>query len=220
MKRHKAKEKPVLFGAEMVRAIMECRKTQTRRIINKLNGFGDITEFKVSDTRGYDWTFRNKRMLWNDLRHDELMAACPWGKPGERLWVREAWQPWQLNGDPAVLYRADKAILPCEEASKYQVFAAELPWKPSIHMPRWACRLMLEITGIRVERIQDISEDDAIAEGCKAEYHEIPDSPFSPGEIAGHSAFEDFASLWHEAYPDSWDRNDWVWVIDFKKVGE
>jgi len=93
MKGFNMKERPILFSAAMVKAILEGRKTQTRRVIKKLLGKGVITEFGKSDILVYDWQFRDKRGQWNDITHTKLLKMCPYGKVGDRLWVRETFQP-------------------------------------------------------------------------------------------------------------------------------
>jgi hypothetical protein len=190
-----AKERPILFSALMVRAILEGRKTQTRRVVNKLVGFGPITEFGATDTRGYDWAFRDKRRLWNDIRRGQLREACPYGQPGDQLWVRETWNcadySTRHQRRENVRYRATDG--------------EELRWRSPIHMPRWASRILLEIVSVRVERLQEIRERDCDAEGLE---------PIEM-EMRPH-----FRSLWESINgPGSWETNPWVWVIEFRRVG-
>ena len=166
------RELPILFQGPMVRGILEGIKTNTRRPINRLLGFGKITEFGPSDTPGYDWHFRDRRVLWNDLNTAQVLAACPYGQPGDRLWVRETWSLFG-NSDPGWLgYRATypddfpphvERVPPNLQALKEMGYR----WQPSIHMPRWASRIDLEVLGIKLERVQDISKEDAKAEGLK-----------------------------------------------------
>lgn len=187
------KERPILFSGEMVRAILEGRKTQTRRPLTRLKGYRSITEFQASDTAGYDYTFRRPDLCWCDYRIDELLGLCPFGQSGDQLWVRETFTEAQKGG---YLFKAD---------GTNKQLGVWWGWKPSIHMPRRASRIKLEITGVRVERIRDISCEDAIAEGMNPQDSEFP----------VRMMFED---LWHESYPDSWTLNDWVWVIEFRKI--
>jgi hypothetical protein len=137
-----------------------------------------------------------------------LACHCPYGNLGDRLWVRETFS-YEENG-PRIWYWADGniAAFNCERPR---------PIKPSIHMPRWASRITLEITGVRVERLQDISYDDAIAEGC-----EQRTTCINPGKgVYSHvnEPQDDFSRLWKSINgAESWDANPWVWVIEFKRV--
>ncbi len=130
------------------------------------------------------------------------LCKCPYGQVGYRIWVRETWAKDIPANDKAV-YRADG------ELTGTQFGLRRLPkWKPSIHMPRWASRITLEITGVRVERLQDISEDDALAQGADYEWHGLP-----VGQV------EDFKRQWIADYGiDGLTANPWVWVIEFKRV--
>lgn len=160
------KERPILFQGEMVRAILEGRKTMTRRVIK-------LAEFKeCNDVPGSDWYFRSKSGIWSDVSTAQLIAKyCPFGQVGDRLWVRETWKCEELNtGLDGVRYQADNAFVSIQnsiEASDLwgEAYREGNQWRPSIFMPRWASRINLEITKVRVERVQDISEADAKAEG-------------------------------------------------------
>jgi hypothetical protein len=176
-------ERPILFSAPMVRAILSGTKTQTRRVV------------------------KGMALLW--LRPDgftpEFTALpenglCPYGQPGDRLWVREAWRAWP----DGVAYRADISDADLADA-------VHAPWRPSIHMHRAASRITLEITAVRVERLQDISEADAKAEGVTRPVPMLDDDP---------STYVDaFGDLWASINgPGSWDSNPWVWVIEFRRV--
>ena len=155
-------------------------------------------------------------------RRLDRWIACPYGQPGDRLWVRETWQsvpfgphrdwpgcpdlrpqkPSEWNRTAVVIWRAD-GEMPGPEI-----------WSPSIHMPRWASRITLEITGVRVERLQDISEDDAAAEGVGPGY-----VPNSLGSTTCVGCRPMFARVWRDINgPDSWAANPWVWVIEFKRI--
>jgi len=199
------KERPIIFNGEMVRAILDGKKTQTRRVIKLL---------PKSNEKIYT-------------------KCCPYGKPGDRLWVRETWayeqweestteyvtkemaldagnanlEGWAIEGPPIqrekIFYRA---------TDKYNG-----KWKPSIFMPRWASRITLEIRDIRIERIQDITPADALAEGIEYERH---------GKGLGDACDEIrilqvFQKLWDEINEKrgfGWNENPWVFVISFKKV--
>lgn len=213
------KERPILFSAPMVRAILEGRKTQTRRAVKLPFGRGMLTQ----DV----W-----RPFHPDSEHDrEVMPLwCPYGVHGDRLWVRETWaRTWGEDDAPlgSVIYRAD---IPnwAEERNVRRLakgLAAQNPWKPSIHMPRWASRITLEVTGVRVERLQDISEADAKAEGVDP--WSLPEDVMmrTPGPEAYRRTFE---RLWNEIHQDRasrWFRkgshsirSPWVWVIEFKRL--
>jgi len=208
------KERPILFNAEMVKAILSGRKTQTRRMI----------KFPLRDVN------MGCELAGNELA-GEVKAGdysnCPLGKPGDQLWVRETWSDVNNAGCPSVAYRADGEVRDLgeedgEEADpnleKYW-FATWYPdlingtegrWRPSIHMPRWASRINLLITGVRVERLNSITNDDAKAEGYPAE-REIDGGSTDPWLW--------FRDLWDGIYPDNTFKvNPWVWVIEFERV--
>lgn len=178
------KERPILFSAPMVRAILDGRKNQTRRALNpQPDGgiqFNPCTPHGVLNGKG-----------------DTLI--CKFGKRGDRLWVRETWSQHPQFAD--IAFRADG-----EEFEDSDGFTWILKWKPSIHMPRWASRIMLEITNVRVERLRDIGEDDAIAEGVS-----LSNFPMIP--------IYEYKELWESLNgKGSWDLNPWVWVIEFKRI--
>ena len=221
------RELPILFSAPMVRANKDGIKTNTRRTINRLLGFGPITEFGQSDTKGYDWHFRDRDGRWHDLRDAELREALPW-RPGDLLWVREAWISWRWNdrvkprdfvekwGDqPArdyVGYLADNDISRPNSLGTL----LEMDGKPraSIHMPRWASRLTLEVTAVKVERLQEINEEDAIAEGAIRMVGDGEGKFYA----ADHGSYRcGFVVIWtHINGVDSWDANPWVAAIAYK----
>jgi hypothetical protein len=180
------KERPILFKPEMVRAILEGRKTQTRRVVKGIQIDGLMAAAAVT------------------LRPSLAISLCPYGVVGDRLWVREVWSIAEKKFDPEVsriVYRAD-GVDPLPDAT------GRARWRPSIHMPRAASRLTLEVTEVRIERLHDISEEDARAEGVR------PD-PFR----RTYTAINSFHVLWIDINGiDSWDSNPWVWVICFKKV--
>ena len=202
-------EKPILFKDDMIRAILEGRKTQTRRIAKNV----------VFDSR-----FRSK---WKAVhKHTEVAIdtppamlgdVCPYGQLSDRLWVREA-----HAFVPMPAYRCSTGIYqkinPSDdyEACVYRENfdrARSFPWRPSIHMPRWASRITLEITDVRVERLQNISAADAKAEGVAR--------PDLNGWCDEGKWVSQFAWLWRSiSGPDSWDANPWVWVVEFKRVDQ
>lgn len=206
------KEYPILFRPELVRKILDGKKTQTRRPVRGVPTCIHLGKWIMDwglsgvygDADGRFWL--DVQTDVDDCSHTEI--KCPFGTVGDVLWVRETWQRLS-NGDPEsektwegvrddVFYLADE--------SDFRNKPMSGRWRPSIHMPRWACRLFLEITGVRVERIQDISHRDALAEGVDYDVSEVRGAPIRR-----------FHSAWNKVYPGSWDRNDWVWVVSFKK---
>ncbi|MBS3895119.1 hypothetical protein, partial [Serratia marcescens] len=186
------KERPVIFNSEMVRAILSGRKTQTRRAISDRH----LHLIDVASRVGECYPLESGIDHANSQSY--YREYCPFGQAGDRLWVRETF------GDCGnrLVYRADT-----EDGAASQVKC----WVPSIHMPREACRILLEITAVRVERLNDISEEDAKAEGVKA------------GVCPGHEHMMHqvaFSELWQSIYgAESWRANPWVWVIEFRRVG-
>jgi hypothetical protein len=189
------KERPILFSGPMVRAILDGRKTQTRRIV-KGKGTWDV----VTEERGAPWPgAENDLGDWQDFE-------CPYGDVGDRLWVREAWAQVVVGNQIDYLYRADTH-------TGLEKRDGDQKWKPSIHMPRVACRLMLEITGVRVERLNEISQQDAVCEGAWENNDE------NPSNAHGISAVRQFEALWESINGlGSWSANPWVWVVKFKRV--
>jgi hypothetical protein len=200
----KAKEHPILFSAPMVRALLNGSKTQTRRVVKPTPEW--IGQSGVLSYRG--------RV---GLPH----ALSPYGQPGDRLWVRES--IFLSKETDRHHYSATGLIGPGVDYEKEPPPAIGLPAKsiPSIHMPRWASRITLEITGVRVERLQDISTTDCRAEGCvllgQGPSVTTRDLLWSGREWASGCAW--YRELWESINgPGSWDANPWVWVIEFKVV--
>lgn len=213
-------DKPILFTGPMVRAILEGRKTQTRRLIS-IRGHQVITEFGPSNTAGYDWHFHDAKMLWHDLRHTELMPRLPYAI-GDRLWVRETCATW--NGfHRDTVYRADESNQEWELVKNDAKIGA---WKirSSIHMPRWASRLTLIVDDVRVERLQDISEADAVAEGIVHRrrqniYEGADDKRGKKPTRLFTSPTPAFADLWDSINgPGAWASNPWVVALRFRAV--
>lgn len=198
----------------MVRAILDGRKTQTRRVVKPqpyIDSQGNACWNSINF--GQDGSGRPLfRTLASPLPCSKnKRVLCPYGRPSDRLWVRETWGHFERapKAGDQIYYRADGECLEIE------------PWRPSIHMPRWASRLALEITGIRVERLQDISEADAIAEGCT----QFPNGYYrgGPHKVSGlkqmASAVHAYRDLWESINgAGSWDANPWIWVVDFKRL--
>jgi len=211
------KQIPILMQSDMVRAILNGSKTETRRPIDRLNGFGRITEFHVSTTGGYDWEFRDERMLWNSISNSRLFESCPWGVPNAaELYVREKWSNPIDTAPDVYLYYADYPD--CVPAGYENVpRIGDVEWKPSIHMPKPARRIHLPIEEIEVRRLQDMSEQDALAEGftSTAVLNEAKD------DYTGLYASDQFPDAWDSIYESKgygWDKNPYVWVIRWGKA--
>jgi hypothetical protein len=191
-----SKERPILFSGPMVRAILEGRKTQTRRIIKCATGsFWDHRAWRPLVVNGAiaGWVCMNGMNDGHFFGAGSPMPKCPYGKPGDRLWVRETWCP---DFEPYTFrYRADGS----EMVGR---------WHPSIHMPRWASRITLEVVSVRVERLKVISGDGAYAEGINQQ-----------GIGSDAAMVKSFSDLWESINgPGSWEANPWVWVVEFKRV--
>lgn len=232
------KERPILFNGEMVRKILAGKKTQTRR----LNGLNKKPICSIEYVESMDGWYTK---YCEDS--DWEVIHCPYGKPGDRLWVRETWRPWSWHeGEPiGIQFKADmkhqEVWTDCDEVKQieweerlwiqitdeldekgikpdeygYYHFEGDPPlnWRPSIFMPRWASRITLEITEVRIERLQEISLADINAEGTSDTLDKTR-RPFG-------SRREHFQRLWDSinakrGFP--WDSNPWVWVISFRKI--
>lgn len=242
------KERPILFSGSMVRAILDGSKTQTRRKITSITKRGPVTEFQPSTTPGYDFIMRDKRMLWNDFTTTDLLVRCPYGVPGDRLWVREAWRTLKsldsMNAgeieDRCTIHAFDVATVPivfCADSERRNWPSVGVGdsilsgrYRHGRFMPRWASRLTLEIASVRVERLQDISEEDAKAEGVESwRYHWSTKQGMEMALRTGAGEFGDiqkqgvartlYRALWESINgPGSWESNPWVWGVEFKKV--
>ena len=194
------KERPILFSAPMVRAILDGRKTQTRRIAKVTDK--DCKPGMITPLAGFV-----PRTIANHISY------CPYGKTGDRLWVRETFK--QYNG--IISYKADgNWISDFNDIDNFNPHE-NIKWKRSIHMPRSASRILLEITGVRVERLQDISECDAKAEGsyvCDYFGRRLLDQSSNQGCYKWG-----YRSIWESLNGSgSWDLNPWVWVVEFKTL--
>lgn len=206
-------ERGMIFNGEMVRAILDGRKTQTRRIMkvqpesNQLGLLLITDSTKHSDIGKYHWAESNA--TGNHVRSN--LFLCPFGAAGDRIWVRETWARYNIDQDSHDM--AYRATIPEDWPESGR-------WRPSIHMPRWASRITLEITDVRVERLNAISEEDARAEGiidggCLNCGEPEPCGCANPEP----DATDAFAYLWQSIYgQESWNANPWVWVISFKRV--
>ena len=211
-----AKERPILFSGHMVRAILNGQKTVTRREIKPGIRSADCS-FELYQQQDESWrpmhTFDESCM---DAKGTEHPIVCPYGQPGDRLWVREPWladaqldsiAPRDLSQGEPIFYPADGSVRQtgCAMISQGR-------GRPSIHMPRWASRILLEVTDVRVELLQDISEVQAEAEGVDFLRH-VPDADETL------TAAQLFECLWSSINGDeSWNGNPWVWVVEFKRI--
>ena len=206
------KERPILFSAPMVRAILEGRKTVTRREVKKPAALDCLAA-------GFEPAF---------LAQPGNSDLCPYGKPGDRLWARETWYcdhfevmrgPYLKPDDLDVSEARDDGTL-VYAADGLTPYEADQPvWKPSIHMPRWACRTLLEITDVRVERLQDITYEEAVAEGVHRDNCCRMWTASDEGGTCHKYPVPAFKDLWTGINgPDAWDANPWVWVVEFKRV--
>lgn len=227
------RETPIIFSGPMVRAIIEGRKTQTRRIIKHPEYFGCLTGDCPHSLQFECDQDINKRFV----------PDCPYGIPGDRLWVRETHMVWTggAAGTTDLLYADDPewdaALKDRDEIRKAHSRGQMNPgvcgnYKiiPSIHMPRWASRITLEITEVRVQRLQDITEEDAKAEGCsesepitQADIDELQGQEKELARLLGEGQFTakfDFMMLWDQIYGKRvpWASTPWVWVISFRRV--
>lgn len=264
------KERPILFNGEMVRAILDGRKTQTRRVIKPQPKLVDDTGGKQIGGIYWDfgwcyyWPDSKQVHTWDDdglggpnwtgsdYPHEDVLAEalraspsskkCPIGMPGDRLWVRETF--WELGSQHEYGESGDSFYFASHRRAHYAVdgpppVEGENAWgitsnvksngiprdfipcrghsfwhkRPSIHMPRWASRLTLEITNVRVERIRDISSGDILAEGVG----QPVGTPLVYGSVTEKWNRDRFLSLWESTGGD-WESNPWVWVIEFKKL--
>lgn len=201
------KERPIIFSAPMVRAILDGRKSQTRRIVKPQPPRTVLSPTIVARDAlapsGYSFV---------SDEYGEILLRCPYGVPGDRLWVREAWR----QGTTRVLYRVD------------DVAPSQVRWKPSIHMPRAASRITLEITDVRVERLQEIGEEDALAEGVfrpigmRTPIGQCVETWDGRGEMIyadPSQARDEYRGLWESINGDgAWEANPWVWVVCFRRV--
>lgn len=220
------KERPILFSAPMVRAILDGQKTQTRRVVKPR---GRCSLFAVEEDGSPMWT--DSYIL--DPGNDEWrMRDCPYGAPGDRLWVRESHQRFDKGScDQHVWYTAGRNDNSYVARTRPEI-DQDAPWPrdaagpaggavygvPSIHMPRWASRITLEIISIRIERLNDCSNADARAEGV----WQGPSGAWFTGPhglIAYPDPVAAYAALWREINGDaSWEANPFVWVVEFKRV--
>lgn len=212
------KERPILFSPPMIRAILDGKKTQTRRVV-----MPSQSTPKVPPLHMYPWIIDDMQEVdegglpcWVGEHPDYPTGmkwfSCPKGSVGDRLWVREAYCQLWFNREDGwqTFYKADDNM-------DYVRESAQSEWKPSIHMPRWAARLFLEVTDVRVERLHDISEEDAHHEGWDWSNHDLS-KKYDP--VTMDTARRWFASLWDSIKGDKhpWASNPFVWRIAFRRI--
>ncbi|WP_417200083.1 hypothetical protein [Bizionia sp.] len=198
---------PILFSTNMVQAILEGRKTQTRRVIKNFPNSDEAINLKDVYEHSPEYFYE----------------VSPYGKPGDILWVRETFRKVNHYGFDYEFhqYKAGGTSAHCEVIDMDQLLHDD-KWKPSIHMPKAACRIFLKITDVRVERLQDISEQDAIAEGIEKlgasfGYRNYLNKAGLP--VSWYSSYHSFQSLWENINgSDNWKSNPWVWVISFERT--
>lgn len=212
------KERGMIFNSEMVRAILEGRKTQTRRIMKVQPGTPEFGLRRIIESSKAN---ENGMYFWSQddacgIKARSKPFLFPYGEVGDRIWVRETFRVHSRATDVATLvYRASVRNSWTEQTHRVPVAVCNKPatpekWTPSIHMPRWASRITLEITDVRVERLRDLSEEDAKSEGI---------IPSAGGVLPGWEYRINFRDLWMDIYgTDNWEANPWVWVIEFKRV--
>lgn len=220
-------ERGMIFNGEMVRAILDGRKTQTRRIMKNQPEHSGLGLRRVIDSKNgsddgkYFWSLSDAC----GLKIRSKSFTCPFGSVGDRIWVREAFRVHSRATDVATLvYKASERNSWTEQTHRVPVSVCNKPatpekWKPSLHMPRWASRLLLEITDVRVERLREISQADAEAEGVgklKKGFWKNYQPGWTEFQLTARGSF---ATLWKSIYGDeSWYADPWVWVIEFKRV--
>lgn len=213
-------ERPILFSAPMVRALLAGTKTQTRRLVKPQPGEANTMVYPSDSTQA-----AVIRKAWK-----------PYALPGDRLWVKETFATLQpTEHEETARAHRDRVVVRPEDDERVALWYradGEMPfierlfsddedsirWRPSIYMPRWASRITLEVTSVRVERLQAITEADAIAEGIELS----PGGPWRAYDAEGgccYEAVESFRTLWQSINgAESWAANPWVWVVEFKRV--
>jgi len=230
----KIKTRPIIFSAEMVNAVLDGRKTQTRKLIKcskEIMQDDSYTFLKASPQspqleRGLPPSARNmfNFVFGSKKGNGHFKIKCPFGKIGDRLWVRETWQIHEFELEhggkefPNILYKSTGSTRLLIDKCVWKFVKDKPSWRSPVTMPRWASRITLEITNIQVERLQDISEEDCLKEGIIRLDSRLGfiDPRKTEGSVLP-SVQEAFQQLWHST-KGKWDQNPWVWVISFRRV--
>ncbi len=228
------KERPILFKSEMVNAILAGRKTQTRRILKPKYSVATFYDYLPNDE--YPYYMRRQDAVWDSFKTMAELAGkyCPHGTIGDRLWVRETWADVNTESGPGFAFRAGGIHFCTDDAypvdysrypgMQFSMWYGDLErgedghnWRPSIFMPRWASRLTLEITEVRVQRLQDITEADILAEGVTVDLAaKMTGTPWSDLPTLHHA----WAALWdHINYEKApYESNPYVWALTFRRT--
>lgn len=225
------KERPILFSGEMVRAILEGRKTQTRRVIKP--------QPVCKPEFGYLWHQKDKKGNWKNYEDKDFLKRCPFGRIEDRLWVRETW--WATNKKiypsgvlPDIYFKADFTNIKNNKTEKCKLCNHKISnknhavkWFSPLFMPRWASRINLEITNIRVERVQDITAEDCTKEGIIGvqrgggyQYDTQKEWNYK-NPISARTPVLAYKQLWDSINSKrgyGWAVNPWVWVIEFRRI--
>jgi hypothetical protein len=232
-------EKPILFSAPMVRAILRGQKTQTRRVVQSSPGqqrewltrelIDSSPCLSVGQLDDGTWGARMEHPRGGPLG----WVRCPYGGPGGRLWVRETWAAFtpptyeyneceEIDGPPSDMRSESQWVR--DEDIVFRADGTSNPnrWRPAIHMPRWASRITLEVTGVRVERLQSITDDAARAEGVSLGELQPATVNGAPGKVAIYDPVKAFQVLWNQINHERvrWSSNPFVWVVSFRRVAQ
>jgi hypothetical protein len=237
----KIRERPILFSAEMVQAILANRKTQTRRVVKGLTGeyFNWLGGVKPDDAVGVEvhsvkdclrqtddgQLYKYTGLLASCAEYPEegfIEVRCPYGVVGDRLWVRETWQAWRCcdveHNEWEVADKWELETLNTSLTIEHRATSKSMgPWRPSIFMPRWASRILLEVVKIRVERLQDITDEDVRSEGVTVQMEAI----MMAATFGKSPEWMVYWNLWNSInnkYGNSWESNPWVWVVEFRRL--
>ena len=210
------KERPILFSAPMVRALLAGTKTQTRRIFKPDRMTWDANgRYTTHAMRGGELSITGS----GPFKPSSWLHYCPYGQPGDRLWVRETFA--RIDGQTRPWIETDYKATYTHGDRLGDTLGIKKRWTPSIHMPRHASRITLEVTGVRVERLQEISIEDAKAEGAWGPDDSIVQkvADYFGTDIFSANPRKAFQMLWESINgPDSWAANPWVWVVEFKRI--